>query len=257
MSDSYAKFRTYDLEELLGPDQARRLLALQAAGKRARTPAEHLEYRALIAKRDSKRHLAATARRLQQMLEQRTASSTSEAPVMAERTTEIPSPQPASPVADPPDERPFLPPAAPEASPVEHRAEVVAGELEESPFSPPPDPPAVIEGRKAEVRAYIGEFFDEWTAWIKSQGVWTPPALVQKWLARFGAGAAEGYGLLDHEPRREVMLAAFLGGTFVAFVPASLFALRNWRSGGREHSEAAARARREAEREEEAEAYSH
>jgi len=227
--DRFSSSRKYDLQKLLGPERGRRFVELQTAGKLARSPEEHLEYRELVNAR-------ARARRDAWLLERaKKLASTSEVPDMEEH--EVPS----SPIDAPPPEQPDDGPFAPEVSgpsPVEADDKQDDKQVASSPgvedvaFPVAPDPPEVIAGRKAEVRGYIAEFEADWAAWIRSNGVWAPPRIVQKWLAVIGAAAAEGYGLLDHEPRKEIALGVFLAGTFVAFVPVSFLALRRWRQGG-------------------------
>lgn len=215
IADPYA--RAYSLEELLGAARAARFLELQAKGKTARSPEEHVEYRELTDARNKARRDAWMRRRF--------GASSSEAPMEHHEP-------PAAPSAPPPDEpERFAPPldASPELEP-EVPAEPSPVDHEDAPFPAAPDPPEVISGRKVELRGHIAEFLAEWAGWIEKHQVWSPPKIVRKYLALIGASAAEGYGLLDHEPRKELALGVFLAGTFVAFVPVSFLALRRSRT---------------------------
>lgn len=239
MNDPWAASRRYDLAELLGRERAGRLLELQSRGKLSRTTEEHVEYQDLIDARNR-------ARRARWMLEHarrlESSSASSGEDTAMDRTPESDSPGiPPAPEAEafavPPVSSPE---PAPEPDP-DGAEETPASSpgVEDVRFPMPADPPDVIAGRKTELRAHIAEFLSEWSAWIASHGVWSAPKLARRWLARIGAAAAEGYGILDHEPRREIALAVFLGGTAIAFVPVSILALRRW-SIGRARGEPAA-----------------
>lgn len=218
--DRYADSRKYRLEDLLGQERARRLVELQERGKLARSTDEHVEYRDLIDARNR-------ARRERWMQDRftRASSSSSEAPMADDTPTPNvpPPPQEEERFAPPMEASPELEPEASTSSP---STSLPSSEVEDAPFPAAPDPPEVISGRKVKLRAHIAEFLGEWAGWIEQHQVWSPPHLLRKYLALIGASAAEGYGLLDHEPRKELALGVFLAGTFVAFVPVSFLALR-------------------------------